>query len=45
MLFGTFRNPLRFDARCGFGPFDEQRLAEMLVGVDVSNGARAERAR
>ena len=36
MLFGTFRNPARFDARCGFGPEREQRLPEMLAGVDVN---------
>ncbi len=36
MLFGTFRNPPRWDARCGFGPTNEGRLAEMLVGVDVN---------
>ncbi|HET9314372.1 MAG TPA: sterol desaturase family protein [Vicinamibacteria bacterium] len=35
MLFGTFRNPRRFEARCGLGPTGELRLAEMLRGVDV----------
>jgi sterol desaturase/sphingolipid hydroxylase (fatty acid hydroxylase superfamily) len=35
ILFGTFRNPRRFDARCGFGE-DEHRLGVMLAGVDVS---------
>jgi len=35
MLFGTFRNPRRWNARCGFGP-DEHRLPEMFRGVDVS---------
>jgi len=35
MLFGTFRNPRSFDARCGFGPQAEQRLAEMLRGLEV----------
>lgn len=39
MLFGTFRNPARFEARCGFGEAREQRLAEMLRGVDVSTSA------
>ncbi len=33
-LFGTFVNPKKFAAKCGFGE-DEHRLAEMLVGVDV----------
>ena len=36
MLFGTFRNPRQLEARCGFGPSDEQRLGEMLLGVDVT---------
>ncbi len=36
MVFGTFRNPKRWEARCGFGE-GEQRLGEMLVGVDVSH--------
>jgi sterol desaturase/sphingolipid hydroxylase (fatty acid hydroxylase superfamily) len=36
MLFGTFRNPRRWLARCGFGPEGEHRLAAMLVGKDVS---------
>jgi sterol desaturase/sphingolipid hydroxylase (fatty acid hydroxylase superfamily) len=34
MLFGTFRNPQRRDARCGFGA-DEARLREMLAGLDI----------
>jgi sterol desaturase/sphingolipid hydroxylase (fatty acid hydroxylase superfamily) len=34
MLFGTFRNPDRFEARCGFGK-DEHRLGAMLVAADV----------
>lgn len=41
MLFGTFRNPRRFDARCGFGDEREQRLAAMLRGVDVHAGPGA----
>ncbi len=36
MLFGTFRNPQRWNARCGFGE-DEHRLKEMLAGKDVNN--------
>lgn len=36
MLFGTFRNPREWNARCGFGPVNEPRLPEMLTGTDVS---------
>ena len=35
MLFGTFRNPRRFDSRCGFGQ-DEHRLGAMLAAVDLT---------
>lgn len=35
MLFGTFRNPRQWDARCGFGT-KELRLREMLSGFDVN---------
>ena len=35
MLFGTFRNPRRWGARCGFGE-GEHRLTEMLAGVDIN---------
>jgi sterol desaturase/sphingolipid hydroxylase (fatty acid hydroxylase superfamily) len=35
MLFGTFRNPRAWRARCGFGD-GEHRLREMLGGVDIS---------
>jgi sterol desaturase/sphingolipid hydroxylase (fatty acid hydroxylase superfamily) len=35
MLFGTFRNPRDWHARCGFGAQAEIRLPEMLVGVDI----------
>jgi sterol desaturase/sphingolipid hydroxylase (fatty acid hydroxylase superfamily) len=35
ILFGTFRNPKTWQARCGFGE-RESRLAEMLLGVDVN---------
>jgi sterol desaturase/sphingolipid hydroxylase (fatty acid hydroxylase superfamily) len=38
MLFGTFRNPKRWDAQCGFGA-KESRLGEMLVGRDVNRPA------
>lgn len=36
MLFGTFHNPKDVKARCGFEPAQEQRLMEMLRGVDVN---------
>jgi sterol desaturase/sphingolipid hydroxylase (fatty acid hydroxylase superfamily) len=36
MMFGTFRNPRRWEARCGFGAEREPRLAEMLRGVNVN---------
>ena len=39
MLFGTFRNPRTWEARCGFGPVNEPRLLEMLFGVDVNRPA------
>ena len=34
ILFGTFRNPRRWDAQCGFGD-GEFQLARMLIGVEV----------
>ncbi len=36
LLFGTFRNPIQWQERCGFGAEREQRLGEMLLGVDVN---------
>lgn len=36
MLFGTFRNPVQWQERCGFGAEREHRLGEMLWGVDVN---------
>ena len=36
MMFGTFRNPRRFEARCGFGADGEHRLGAMLRGVDLA---------
>lgn len=36
MLFGTYRNPRSWSARCGFGPAAEQRLKDMLRGEVVS---------
>jgi sterol desaturase/sphingolipid hydroxylase (fatty acid hydroxylase superfamily) len=35
MMFGTFRNPRGFDARCGFAELRELRLRAMLAGRDV----------
>ena len=35
LLFGTFSNPVAFDARCGFADNREQLLLPMLRGVDV----------
>ena len=37
MLFGTFRNPREWNARCGVGSEAEHRLGEMLRGVEVSS--------
>jgi sterol desaturase/sphingolipid hydroxylase (fatty acid hydroxylase superfamily) len=36
ILFGTFHNPAGWEGRCGLGAENEGRLAEMLVGRDVS---------
>jgi sterol desaturase/sphingolipid hydroxylase (fatty acid hydroxylase superfamily) len=44
VLFGTFRNPRRFEARCGLGAEGEHRLAEMLRGVDLERAAATDRA-
>jgi sterol desaturase/sphingolipid hydroxylase (fatty acid hydroxylase superfamily) len=35
MLFGTYRNPGRFESTCGFDDAKEQRLADMLCYRDV----------
>lgn len=35
LLFGTFHNPERFEGRCGFAEDGEDRLGEMLLGVEV----------
>ena len=42
MLFGTFRNPRRWEARCGFGSEKEHQLARMLAGIDVNKAAKPE---
>ncbi|MFZ4773117.1 MAG: sterol desaturase family protein [Chlamydiia bacterium] len=39
MLFGTFRNPKTFDARCGLDDH-EDRLVEMFMGKDVYKNKR-----
>lgn len=40
MLFGTFRNPRELDSiECGFYPGASGRIAEMLLGRDVSTPA------
>jgi sterol desaturase/sphingolipid hydroxylase (fatty acid hydroxylase superfamily) len=38
MLFGTFKNPRTWSARCGLGAENESRLLTMLAGRDVSRG-------
>ena len=38
MLFGTYENPARFTATCGFDDAREQRLGEMLRWRDVHRG-------
>lgn len=35
MLFGTYRNPPRFEGGCGFDAEKEERLGEMLLYADV----------
>jgi sterol desaturase/sphingolipid hydroxylase (fatty acid hydroxylase superfamily) len=35
ITFGTFKNPKSFTKSCGLGKENEQRLKEMLKGVDV----------
>jgi sterol desaturase/sphingolipid hydroxylase (fatty acid hydroxylase superfamily) len=36
MLFGTYRNPRQWDARCGFGEDRELRVGDLLLGRDVN---------
>ena len=36
MLFGTFRNPVEFDAECGFWDGASSEVLPMLIGRDVS---------
>lgn len=42
-MFGTLRNPARWESRCGFGPEGERRLGEMLRGIDVARPAPSSR--
>lgn len=35
-MFGTLRNPERWESRCGFGETGELRLRDLLLGVDVA---------
>ena len=41
MVFGTFKNPERFEGQNGFYDGASARIAEMLVGVDVSEPRKA----
>lgn len=36
MLFGTYRNPREWDAKCGFADDRELRLGDLLLGRDVN---------
>jgi sterol desaturase/sphingolipid hydroxylase (fatty acid hydroxylase superfamily) len=36
ILFGTLRNPEQWNERCGFEPHQEQRVMDMLRGIDLS---------
>ncbi len=38
-MFGTLRNPRRWEASCGFGPQGEPRLLDMLVGREIDEPA------
>jgi sterol desaturase/sphingolipid hydroxylase (fatty acid hydroxylase superfamily) len=40
MLFGTFRNPVEWNGRCGLGAENERRVLALLLGVDVNNERR-----
>ena len=43
MLFGTFRNPREWDARCGLGEENESRIVEMFLCIDVSKSRLGDR--
>ncbi|MDT7602079.1 MAG: hypothetical protein QOF61_76 [Acidobacteriota bacterium] len=36
MLFGTFRNPIEWNSRCGLGEGNEERVLELLLCLNVS---------
>ena len=36
MVFGTFRNPIEFNAECGFWDGASSQMLPMLAGRDVS---------
>ena len=36
MMFGTFRNPKHWDAKCGFADDRELRVGDLLLGRDVN---------
>jgi sterol desaturase/sphingolipid hydroxylase (fatty acid hydroxylase superfamily) len=36
IMFGTFRNPKRWEATCGFGDDEEYRIKDMLMGKEVA---------
>ena len=39
MLFGTFRNPERFESACGYWDGASSKVGEMLIGRDVTKAA------
>jgi sterol desaturase/sphingolipid hydroxylase (fatty acid hydroxylase superfamily) len=39
LVFGTFRNPARFDGEVGFAPGTSSRLGTLLLGRDVDEGS------
>ena len=41
MMFGTFRNPKRWESQCGFGD-KELQLGRMIAGVDVHQAEKTE---
>jgi sterol desaturase/sphingolipid hydroxylase (fatty acid hydroxylase superfamily) len=42
IMFGTFRNPRKWEAACGFGDEGEHRLGVMLMGRDINRKETAE---
>ena len=43
MVFGTFRNPRRWDGKCGFGSEQDDFVIEMLQGIDLSKPSTNQR--